>query len=203
MAICLLSQLYSTTIWGVIFSILLYATANLETCRPFIRVVKDDLLLTTSSCVDWNLNEELCYEGVVFLLLMLMSPICPQYPKLSFERIHSVMEVMEKDNKGKCMSGWGKFYSNCGKKYEGIVPQLESQTTQPRKTTASHPQLLDHDKLAAIDAAIKALGHKKRRTDWCSCVGTFTNPNPYLSQTSAVSKVHNTLQVDKWTSEML
>ena len=151
--------------WGVIFSILLYATVNLETCRPFIRVVKDDLLLTTSSYVDWNLNEELCYEGVVFLLLMLMSPIRPQYPKLSFERIHSVMEVLEKDNKGKCMSGWGKFYNNCEKEYEGIVPQLESQTAQPRKTTASHPQLLDHDKVAAIDAAIKALGHKKRRTD--------------------------------------
>ena len=71
------------------------------------------------------------------------------------------MEVLEKDNKGKYMSGWGKFYNNCGKKYEGIVPQLESQTTQPRKTTASH----HHDKVAAIDAAIKALGHKKRRTD--------------------------------------
>ena len=75
------------------------------------------------------------------------------------------MEVMEKESKGKCMSGWGKFYNNSGKKYEGIVPQLESQTAQPRKTTASHPQLLDHDKVAAIDAAIKALGHKKRRTD--------------------------------------
>ena len=124
---CLLSQLYSTTIFRILGSDLLYilyATANLETCRPFIRVVKDDLLLTTSSYVDWNLNEELCYEGVVFLLLMLMSPIRPQYPKLSFERIHSVMEVMEKESKGKYMSGWGKFYSNCGKKYEGIVHMI-------------------------------------------------------------------------------
>ena len=78
-----------------LYNLYLYPTASTQYFRPFIRVKKHDLLLSTSHHILWNQPTEdgpgVEYVGAVFLLLLLQAATCadPVYPRM-------VTHVLEK-----------------------------------------------------------------------------------------------------------
>ena len=127
-------------------STLFFTIASSQTFRPFIRIKKHNLLLTTSSHIKWNDREEgLQYDGIVFLVLLILAtatktPVCP---KLTTEVVDDlVLGVGTKV----FHCGWNEYFSTCDKTYEIVRPRRHAVSTKPQPVADSHPKLVDYRK---------------------------------------------------------
>ena len=103
-------------------------------------------MLTTSSRIKWTNREEgLQYDGIVFLVLLILAtaskkPVCP---KLKTEIVDDLVIGVCK----KVLScGWNEYYSTCTEKYEIVRPCCHAVSTKAQAVLDSHPKMVDERK---------------------------------------------------------